>query len=91
WLLPASGACVAPRDALLVEASAPAGIERVRFLLDGRRLARGKRGPVQLWSARLGRLAKGRHVLEAVAVTRGGHTVSSRLRVHTCSSRPRSG
>jgi len=84
WLLPTSGACVAAHASLLVSASAPAGIERVRFLLDGRRLTNGKRGPVQLWSGRLGALRKGRHVLEALAVSGGGRRVESRVRVHTC-------
>jgi hypothetical protein len=67
-----------------VTAGAPAGIERLRFLLDGRRVAKGKRDPAHLWSAKLGKVSKGEHVLEAVAVTGGGRHVASKRRVHTC-------
>jgi minor extracellular serine protease Vpr len=84
WLAPASGACIARHANLLVTAGAPAGIERVHFLLDGRRVAKGKHGPVHLWSATLGKVGKGKHVLEAVAVTHGGRHVASKRRAHSC-------
>jgi subtilisin family serine protease len=84
WLLPTSGACVKKGFALLVTADAPKGVKRVRFLLDGHKIANGKRGPAQLWAGKLGKLRKGRHALEAVVVPRRGHGVTARLRVHTC-------
>jgi hypothetical protein len=84
WLLPSSGVCVSKGDELLVSASSPRGIRRVRFFLDGRKLAAGKRGPVHLWSGRLKRVRKGRHVLEAVAVTRHGSGATARLHVRAC-------
>jgi hypothetical protein len=56
----------------------------VRFFLDGRKVAAGKRGPVHLWSGRLKRVRKGRHVLEAVAVTRHGSGATARLHVRAC-------
>jgi hypothetical protein len=71
---------------LLVTADAPKGIKGLRFLLDGRKLAKGKRGPAHLWTAKLGKLHKGRHVLEAVAATRGG-SAKARIRVHTCGAK----
>jgi hypothetical protein len=84
WLLPSSGACVKKGDDLLLTAGAPDGIERVRFLLDGRKIAKAVRGPVHLWDGTLGKLRGGRHVLSAVAVTHHGHSVTVRLRVRTC-------
>jgi minor extracellular serine protease Vpr len=84
WLTPASGACIAPTTKLLVTAGAPAGVKRVKFLVDGRRIKQTRRGPIQLWSATLGKVGKGKHVLEAVAVLHGGSTVTIRRRVHTC-------
>jgi hypothetical protein len=86
WLLPSSGACVKRGAELLVTADAPKGIKGLRFLLDGRKLAKGKRGPAHLWTAKLGKLHKGRHVLEAVAATRGG-SAKARIRVHTCGAK----
>jgi minor extracellular serine protease Vpr len=84
WLLPSGGSCVAPHAGLLVLAGAPAGIKQVRFMLDGRKIANGKRGQAQLWSGKLGKLRKGKHVLQAVASTHGGQSVTARLRVRTC-------
>jgi hypothetical protein len=87
WLLPSSGACVRRGSTLLVTAGAPAGIKRLRFLLDGRKVTAGARGPAHLWSGKLGKLHKGRHVLGAVVTTRGGHRATTRTRVHTCRAR----
>jgi len=84
WLLPSGGACVRKGDDLLVEAGASDGIKRLRFLLDGRKIAKAVRGPVHLWDGTLGKLPKGRHVLSAVAVTHRGHSVIARMRVRTC-------
>ncbi len=84
WLSPSSGACIASRDGLVASASAPGGIEQVRFLLDGHPLAKATKDPFHLWSGRLRRLSAGKHVLEAVAVTHGGRSVTARIRVHRC-------
>jgi hypothetical protein len=84
WLLPSSGTCVRKGDSLLVTAGAPDGVKRLRFLLDGKKIAKAVRGPVHLWDGTLGKLRKGRHVISAVAVSRRGHRVTARMRVRTC-------
>jgi minor extracellular serine protease Vpr len=84
WLLPSSGACLRKGDDLLVTAGAPDGVRRLRFLLDGHKIAKAVRGPVHLWDGTLRKLPKGRHVLSAVVVTRRGHSVTARMRVRTC-------
>jgi minor extracellular serine protease Vpr len=85
WLSPSSGLCIASRDGLVASASAPGGIKSVRFLLDGRKLPKATGGGrVHLWSGRLRLVGKGEHVLEAVAVTRGGRSVTAGIRVHSC-------
>ena len=84
WLLPSSGACVKRGANLLVTAGAPSGVKRVRFLRDGHKMVAGTRGPAQLWSAKLGKLRKGRHVLAAVVTSRAGGHATTRIRVHTC-------
>ncbi len=84
WLLPSGGTCVAPHSGLLVTADAPGGVKSVHFLLDGRRLANGKHDAFDLWSGKLGRVKKGRHKLEVVALTKSGRSATSRIPIHTC-------
>jgi minor extracellular serine protease Vpr len=86
WLEPAAQACVANSQRLLVAASAPAGVKSVRFLLDGRRLSTARKGASDTWSAlwHAGRVARGRHVLQAVVQDRAGHTASTRLSARRC-------
>jgi subtilisin family serine protease len=86
WLSPARGACVRKGDPLLVAASAPTRVERVHFLLDGRRLAKGKSGGAGVYLVAGGwrKAKKGRHVLTAIASVRGGASAKSTLPVHVC-------
>ena len=86
WLSPARGACVRKGDPLLVAVSAPKRVERVRLLLDGRRLAKGVSGGAGVYLVRGGwRKAKpGRHVLTAIASVHGGASAKSTLPVHVC-------
>jgi minor extracellular serine protease Vpr len=86
WLTPARGACVRKGDPLLVAVSGPKRVQRVRFLLDGRRLAKGTAGGSGVYVVRGGwRKAKpGRHVLTAIASLHGGASVKSALPVHVC-------
>ncbi|MGH3009281.1 MAG: S8 family serine peptidase [Gaiellaceae bacterium] len=84
WLLPSGGTCVAAHNSLLVTADAPGGVKRVRFFLDGKKLANGKHGAVDLWSGKLRKVSQGKHHLEAVVVARNGLTATSRIPVHHC-------
>ncbi len=86
WLTPTRGACVRKGDPLLVAVSAPKRIARVRFLLDGHRLAKGTSGGdgVYLVKGGLRKTKRGRHVLTAVAVAHGGASAASSLMVHVC-------
>ncbi len=84
WLSPASGICIAPREEVLVSANAAGGVKRVRFLLDGREVAKARPAPAGLWSGMLRKVSRGRHMLEADGVTRGGRGFSGRLVVHRC-------
>ena len=86
WLTPARNACVVKGAPLLVSAAAPAGVRKVRFALDGRRLADGHKEGSGLWLVRGGwrKGKKGRHSLRAVAVAKNGHVVSSTLEVRVC-------
>lgn len=86
WLSPPRGGCVRRGDPLLVVASAPKRIKRARFLLDGHRLARGTSGGSGIYAVKGGwrKAKKGRHVLTAIAVERGGASVKSTLPVHVC-------
>jgi minor extracellular serine protease Vpr len=81
WVAP--GACVARR--LVVAASSPRRVTRVRFAIDGKRVAVATKGTAGLWSATVKRrLAPGRHRLDAVAVDASGSTASARRIVPAC-------
>jgi minor extracellular serine protease Vpr len=87
WLDPPPRACVDKQQQLLVAASSPAGVKSVRFLLDGRRIAAGRKSASPgVWQAtwHSGGAKRGAHVLAAVVDDRGGHTASSRLSVRAC-------
>jgi subtilisin family serine protease len=84
WLLPAGGSCVASRADLLLIAAAPGGIRTMRFLLDGKKAGTGHRADVQLWTGKLGKLHKGKHVLVAVVTNHRGHSAKAKLRFRTC-------
>jgi hypothetical protein len=86
WLLPDRGACVRGRVPLLVVAGSTRQISSVRFFDGGRRIGTDRRGGAGLysatWAAR--RARRGRHVLRAVVITRGGRPVAASLRVRVC-------
>jgi hypothetical protein len=84
WLQPSAGVCAARRQRLLVAASAPDGIASVRFRLDGRPVAAGRKDGGGVWSATWTRPRRGRHVLEAVARDRAGREATARLVVRRC-------
>jgi minor extracellular serine protease Vpr len=81
WLLPGPQACLAGR--LEVAAS---GTQAVRFELDGRRVAVVRRGSQGIWSTtvRTSTLARGRHVVTAVALAANGRSASARRIVRVC-------
>jgi minor extracellular serine protease Vpr len=86
WLLPTRGACVRGRASLLVVVSSTARVSSVRFFDGTRRIGVDRRGTAGLyattWSAR--RARRGRHVLRAVVVTRGGGRAAASRRVRVC-------
>ncbi len=86
WLLPQQGACVRGRVQLTVVAGSTRRIASVRFLDGGRRIGVDRSGTAGLytmyWSAR--RARRGRHVLRAVVVTRGGGRAVASRRVRVC-------
>ena len=75
---------MASKAALLLTASAPGGIKSMRFLLDGKKAGKGHRADVQLWTGKLGKLRKGKHVLVAVVTNHRGRSAKAKLRFRTC-------
>ena len=84
WLLPTNSACVPSRADLLLTAAAPGGIKSMRFFLDGKNAGKGNRGEVQLWNGKLGKLRKGKHVLEVVVTNHHGRSAKAKLRFRAC-------
>jgi hypothetical protein len=85
WLAPARFDCIAKPQQLVVAASARTGVKSVRFLLDGRFVAKGHRVSDGIWSGKLtGRTSKGRHKLEALVTDRHGGTATDRLSLRRC-------
>jgi minor extracellular serine protease Vpr len=86
WLVPARGACVRGRVPLLVVVSSTGRVRLVRFFDGARRIGVERRGTAGLfettWSTR--RARRGRHVLRAVVVTRGGGRAVATRRVRVC-------
>ena len=86
WLLPGRGACVRRNAPLLVVVSSTRRIASVRFLDGARRIGIDRRGVAGLyeatWSTR--RARRGRHVLRAVVITRGGGRAIAARRVRVC-------
>jgi hypothetical protein len=86
WLLPSRGACVRGRVQLLIVTSSTGRIASVRFLDGRRRIGVDRRGTAglysTLWSAR--RARRGRHLLRAVVLTRGGGRTVVTRRVRVC-------
>jgi hypothetical protein len=55
----------------------------MRFTLDGKKAGKGHSADVQLWTGKVGKLRKGKHVLTAVVTNRHG-TAKAKLRFRTC-------
>jgi hypothetical protein len=83
WLLP-RGRCVARTSSLAVAANAPRGIRFVRFFDGRRRVATVRRGLAGLYVSNSWRGRRGKHVLRAVAFTRGGRAAAATRRVRVC-------
>jgi hypothetical protein len=87
WVGPAANACLSARSQrLVVAASSTRGVSRVRFTVDGRVVAVIRHGSNGLWETTVetGRLARGRHVLVAVANDAKGGAASARRIVRLC-------
>ncbi len=86
WLTPAAGVCAAKPQPLLVETGSPAPVTGVRFLLDGHRLATGRKHGDGTWAASWpsGRATKGLHLLRAVVTDKRGHTAMATIPVRKC-------
>jgi hypothetical protein len=86
WLAPAPGACLRPRQSLVVAASAPRRIASVRFAIDGRRVAVVRRGDLGLWGATVTTrgLARGPHTVTVVASAGKGRAASERRTFFVC-------
>jgi minor extracellular serine protease Vpr len=86
WLEPERGSCIRGSASLLVLASSTRRVASVRFLDGRRRIAVDRSGIAGLyqtiWSPR--RARRGRHVLRAVVVTRGGRRITVSRRVRVC-------
>jgi hypothetical protein len=86
WLLPTQGACVRGTTPLLVTVSSTRRVAAVRFFDGARRIGVDRRGTAGLYSAlwRARRARRGRHLLRAVVVTRGGGRAVATRRVRVC-------
>jgi minor extracellular serine protease Vpr len=87
WLAPRANQCVAGKTATLdVVAGSSRRVTSVRFLADGHQVALSRRGTAGLFSAswRIGKTAKGRHVLVAVATDAAGKRLSAVRPVRVC-------
>jgi ribosomal protein S12 len=85
WVLPASGACLAKQQELVVAASSTSQINAVRFELDGRQIAVANRSN-GVWTAHVSTAgtAIGKHTLAAIASVAKGAPASARRIVRTC-------
>jgi hypothetical protein len=82
WIFPAPGACLAKGQTASVAVSSTEAVTKVRFVLDGRSIE-GMRGN-GLWSAALGNVTPGKHVLQAVASGANRRLASARRMLRTC-------
>ncbi len=82
WISPAQGGCVAKHQVALVAVSSTKTVAAVRFVLDGRTI-RAVRGN-GLWTAALGNVSPGKHVLQALASDAKRRLASARRIVRTC-------
>jgi subtilisin family serine protease len=86
WIAPASGACAAKKERLLVLASDTAKITEVAFFDGTRKVATVKNGVADLYAANWNTrgLTHGRHALRAVLTDRNGKTSAATGTVRVC-------
>src|SRR5436190_7729437 len=86
WLFPSPGACLTRPQRVVVAASSTKRVARVRFLIDGKRVAAARSGGAGLWVATFGTgsLRAGRHTLEAQVFGAHGRTASASRSVRAC-------
>jgi hypothetical protein len=86
WLLPARASCVANNVGLTVTASSNRKVGSVRFLVDGKQVARDRSGAADVftatWHAQKAR--RGPHRLSAVATDAAGRRASAARSVRVC-------
>jgi minor extracellular serine protease Vpr len=82
WIVPAAGACLPQRQVVSVEVSSTKNVAAVRFVLDGRTIRAVRENG--LWTATLGKVSPGAHVLQAVASGGGRRLASARRIVRMC-------
>jgi hypothetical protein len=86
WLAPEQRACVPARAQLDVVANSPAAISSVGFFVDGRQVARVRRGASGVFSAtwNAARARKGTHTLRAIVSDTAGRESGATRRVRVC-------
>jgi hypothetical protein len=86
WLEPGAAACVARSEPLTVAASSDKRVASVRFLADGRQVARDRTGPGDIfsgtWHSR--KAQRGAHVLTAIATDAAGKHAEATRTVRVC-------
>jgi hypothetical protein len=89
WLAPEPGSCARAPTRLLVVADSTRPVRSVRFLVDGRRVARVKWQPDGLYPAdwRIGRARRGPHRLRAVVTDAAGRRFAASRTVRVCARR----
>jgi minor extracellular serine protease Vpr len=88
WIAPAASACVAKATSLAVMASSDKKVTSVRFLADGKQVARDGSGTADIFNGawHSGKAGRGTHVLTAVATDAAGRHISARRTVRVCGS-----
>jgi Subtilase family len=86
WLEPAASACVARSEPLMVAASSDKRVASVRFLVDGKQVARDRTGPGDIFSGtwHSQKAHHGAHVLTAVATDAAGKHAEATRSVRVC-------
>jgi hypothetical protein len=86
WLEPAASACVARSEPLMVAASSDKRVASVRFLVDGKQVARDRTGPGDIFSGtwHSQKAHHGAHVLTAVATDAAGKDAEATRSVRVC-------
>jgi subtilisin family serine protease len=82
WIVPAAGACLARQQVVSVAVSSTKTVEALRFVLDGRSIRAVRKD--DLWTATLGKVSPGEHVLQAVASGDGRRLAAARRIVRMC-------